>query len=1113
MNGDIQPKRKNKRQRGESNTSDSIKPKRTGGDGVEGTEKHAKSEVDEVRTIRETEILYNSHLLKLQVNEMTKNIRAKKKDKLDEFLKDLNQFISSLPATEPILITELLSENNQIPFQTELCPTLSGNWNKFQFSPPVSIKLVGSYILGVQLKSSQNVDLVLELPSQCFARKDYLDYRWALKSALYLSHLAQRLREWEPVQSMHYFYFNQNTLRPAILLRTRLYPKADIRLLLQLPKALFKLAKLLPFESSVRHKNLSDPEASSAPYPTPLYNNSLLSTLFYQQHLHAVFSSLEQCAALSESVLLVKIWLRRRHLDSGVGAFTGFLATMLLVQLMRSRQLNSSMSDYQMFRVFIHSLAASNWTEHPVSLVEEGEEPPVHPGSFLPFFNVAVIDTSGYVNLAAELSPSQYSRVKHEAQLCLALLDSPRAFDLLFNASLPFLNKFDCTLRVGGLGSILSQVREKTPIEEVPDLGSQVLYFAINKLIQVLYKGMGERVQLICHSALQFQSWDIDTVPPEVPGDELTLGLLYAGSEAFKSQLTGPSVGDPESAAFSSFWGDKVEIRRFPDGTVSPVVVWLGSTQAESRLIPFLIIRHLLKTHLRVPPHSVTFPGLQLDGLLSLSCYSANKDEFPLSTGEHVTSKIQDSFSELAHVLFALKNLPLRITSVQGTHAVFRGCDPLPPCASPSTKSLSALLPKEGDAPYLSPDPNLSSPRYTPALTAVLNLAVSGKWPDELEAIWRVKTAFYLELHRQLRKQSVLSLPTRFFLDVFFKGFVYRFSISYYREALFMRSYPGPADQVQQMSRASDVLVFETKTLPAYTATVHGLAQDHTSLSPAIRLAKRWVHSEMLSQHIPDITIEMLILYVYLHPEPYSCPGHHATAFFRFLSLLISHDWQALPIILNTAGEITSEEIAEVEEKFSKSRPTFPPLFLMSPWDKESSLTRLSPSLPVLNRLAQLAKQAYTYLSEILSHPTPQSDVKAPFRPPLEDFDVVIRIKLKYVPRAIAAVDPLVVAPGGEREQLRVRRMPVVAFDPVARFVRELRVRYEHLALFFIDELGGRDVGVVWNPAYLQTDSFRVNQCGGRRIGVKGMMEPDIKSILSDFQIIGGDIIENISHK
>jgi len=49
----------------------------------------------------------------------------------------------------------------------------------------------------------------------------------------------------------------------------------------------------------------------------------------------------------------------------------------------------------------------------------------------------------------------------------------------------------------------------------------------------------------------------------------------------------------------------------------------------------------------------------------------------------------------------------------------------------------------------------------------VCQLESSGKWPDEVEAIQQIKTAFYVKMSELLsRDQSVLCSPTFHYLDI-----------------------------------------------------------------------------------------------------------------------------------------------------------------------------------------------------------------------------------------------------------------------------------------------------------------------------------------------------------
>ena len=48
----------------------------------------------------------------------------------------------------------------------------------------------------------------------------------------------------------------------------------------------------------------------------------------------------------------------------------------------------------------------------------------------------------------------------------------------------------------------------------------------------------------------------------------------------------------------------------------------------------------------------------------------------------------------------------------------------------------------------------------------ICQLEASGKWPDELDAIGKIKTAFYIKMHKLLGQSSVLSSPTVDYIDI-----------------------------------------------------------------------------------------------------------------------------------------------------------------------------------------------------------------------------------------------------------------------------------------------------------------------------------------------------------
>lgn len=80
---------------------------------------------------------------------------------------------------------------------------------------------------------------------------------------------------------------------------------------------------------------------------------------------------------------------------------------------------------------------------------------------------------------------------------------------------------------------------------------------------------------------------------------------------------------------------------------------------------------HGVFSHADIPRDTITIVGNQIDPLLKIPLI-ANKNQTPYGTGEERHLNIQQTFDELSKQIRGLPDLPLTITSIQGTSAVFR---------------------------------------------------------------------------------------------------------------------------------------------------------------------------------------------------------------------------------------------------------------------------------------------------------------------------------------------------------------------------------------------------------------------------------------------------------
>lgn len=76
------------------------------------------------------------------------------------------------------------------------------------------------------------------------------------------------------------------------------------------------------------------------------------------------------------------------------------------------------------------------------------------------------------------------------------------------------------------------------------------------------------------------------------------------------------SLSFSQASTFRSFWGEKSELRRFPDGSINEAVLWTEEKgEGEKRNVPRLIIDHVLKRHAHI--EGVVLTHNALDSLLS----------------------------------------------------------------------------------------------------------------------------------------------------------------------------------------------------------------------------------------------------------------------------------------------------------------------------------------------------------------------------------------------------------------------------------------------------------------------------------------------------------------
>lgn len=1071
---------------------------------------------EELKQLKEAESLFHCSLLKMQMEELLKEVfvSERKKQQIDLFVQTVTRLCQSVPITEKVEMTDLswLTDTVKVPFL--LVPQTSKG--KFHMAPPSSVDLIGSYPLGTCTKPNVMVDLVVIMPSDILQEKDALNQRYPRKRALYLAGLAQHLTTSSDIGTLTYSCLHGNRLRPVLLLSP---PGKDsssfsVRIHACPPPGFFKPSRFHPQRNNIRTEWYTGiPHSEHIEPPTPHYNSTLLGDLLPRAHLQFLSAIHSQCSAFADAVALLKVWLRQRDLDKGPGCFNGFLSSMLLAYLLTTHRISNSMTAYQLLRNSLNFLASTDLSVNGISLAKNPDSTVPSLEEFQRAYQVVFVDPSGHLNLCADMTTWTYKQLQHEASVSMEFWDNAtvEGFQSLLMTPKPMIRTSDHVFQLCDLAKLQSSCKKLNLLNELMDFCGNYIQASLPHILSLIQRGLGQRIILLTHSRAPDPEWSVQNDAPKYRDQPpLSFGLLLKPELAASVLERGPPADSPKAAEFRQLWGFRSELRRFQDGAITEAVLWEGESMCQKRLVPKQIVTHLLQLHAIIPESSVRYVGAMVDDVIKIG------QEVP-STGEEESLLVVQSFDDLSRKLWQLEGLPLAITSVQGAHPALRYTQVFPP---QPTKMDFSFFDKEKISRSLLPKEGKPCPTYIAPLTVICHMEGSGKWPHDRLAIRHIKAAFHIrlgELLKQHHNYAFRACPTH--LDVWKDGLVFRIQIAYHREPQVLRESIG-ADGLLVVRDTEEAQALEMATIhkPFLTSTLHGLQQQHTCFGAVCRLAKRWIGAQLFSSDITSEAADLLVASLFLQPAPFTPPGSPQVGFLRFLHLLASFDWRNNPLIVSLNEQLTVADYTEIKNDFMASRESLPVMFIATPKDKKMSLwTKQAPSVQMLQRIIVVAAESLKVLERQLMCSEEIQDVRLVMRPPLDAYDVLIHLNPKQVPLLSQAVDPPAVTftRGTTAGSLGQSGgfMPVVDYDPVSLYLKELRESFGDLALFFCDPLGGTVIAVLWKPKAFTPLPFKTSQMSARTVEVNGediTTVPNVEAILEDFRIMGSGLVKTV---
>lgn len=183
----------------------------------------------------------------------------------------------------------------------------------------------------------------------------------------------------------------------------------------------------------------------------------------------------------------------------------------------------------------------------------------------------------------------------------------------------------------------------------------------------------------------QTLSWRIDESPSDAL-QQLHLGIILNPDNAYEILDKGPESIDESASKFRTFWGEKAQLRRFQDGSITESVVWASANDdlAKKRMIVRSIVLYLLQHHYQLEEKDFEYIAGEFDLVYTLTkSFKVDKinPKFNIqqdTNAEALALHVIREFDDLTRKLNALKDLPLEIVSISGISPVLRYCDPQP---------------------------------------------------------------------------------------------------------------------------------------------------------------------------------------------------------------------------------------------------------------------------------------------------------------------------------------------------------------------------------------------------------------------------------------------------
>ncbi|KAH7096116.1 Nrap-domain-containing protein [Auriculariales sp. MPI-PUGE-AT-0066] len=1086
--------------------------------------------ITEIRTIKQNAELYKSNAFHFQIESLLSNVVPKSSHtaQVDEFLHQMHahlRTIADVGAQHPLSAARELAKNGvAVPYPLPL-PAQDTNWT-VSFLPPADITVVGSWANKMSVKQQDGapfvVDLAVEMPHTLFQEKDYLNSRFFHKRAFYLAVIASACKS---LNAELFFDSPDYDARGTCLIVKPRFASGSLHAAVRLiptcgRAASIPISRLSPQQANLRTaaSSNSNSNALNSNMPTPLYNSTLAHAFVPKSLLLSVHEWSQRAPSFCDTLRLLRVWAAQRgfatgtragvvHGFSGKGVWWACILGVLLDgeedvsgKAKRKRTtLGRGLSSYQFFKAALDFLARCRWEIEPLYMKRTSGAMPFDSALFK---SPAFVDPSSTVNLLAGVPLGSLAMLRQEAASTLKYLDSgDDSFSAVFLQDLRGIpSRFDLTVNI-----TLSTAR-CSPLDAL-DAGSTFLA-QVPSLANLAARCLGDRATLVV-PLLSASQWRPVTVARPILPDSVLIGIRLDPATSSRVVDLGPAPDAPEAAAFRQLWGTKAETRRFKDGKIVETVVWEDINRLD---IPLAILKHIFLSHFDIRAESIGRQSPRLETVLVAPS--------PLDS---MWKTALNSFDSVVRTLKAMEperdGVPLSLVSVLPVAEQLRYVAPIPP----KMRAVSSW-------------PSNSWP-FIPVMNAVLQFEQSGRWPDDLAAIQKMKLVFFERLAAYLRSslkgctpllhwdRNATAIEDNCALDLLLEdGSAFRFAIFHNREQTLLERIlekrppallgNAPSSREQELARKA-LSRHQSRFVdaPRHHAHIAAMAHGNPAYAPTVRLLKRWLGAHFLLPHVSSSATELISALPFLQQGVIGGqPGTGTVGFIRTLSILRDWDFTRSPLVISShatapefVGKLDEEKSAAAISKFKSLRARDPSVavawVIVTEHDLDGTQwTSHGPGLLVANRVRSVARATLKYLEESVDSATFNLEaIRLPwsqtfFSHPLDDYDFVLQLDNKVLTRRddhvlsmfpssnasiVYANQPQFVA--GDSDLTPTG--PLVDFDPATVFYHELKASCTVL-------LVAVNLLYVHQRAYSGVAEFFYDPLGGNTIC--GVWEPSV---------------------